>query len=140
ARLEESLRSHSAIPVAVGAGTINDLVKLAAHRCGRQYLCVATAASMDGYTVYGSSITFEGSKQTFDCPAPIGVIADLEVIAAAPAEMKAWGYADLLAKVTAGAEWIVADLLGVEPIVELPWNIVQGGLRQAVGDPAGIAA
>lgn len=140
ARLEESLRGHWAIPVAVGAGTINDLVKLAAHRSGRQYLCVATAASMDGYTAYGSSITYEGSKQTFDCPAPIGVIADLDVIAAAPAEMKAWGYADLLAKVTAGADWIVADLLGVEPIVELPWNIVQGGLRQAVGDPTGIAS
>ncbi len=139
-RLEESLGKHSAIPIAVGAGTINDVVKLAAHRCGRQYLCVATAASMDGYTAYGSSITYEGSKQTFDCPAPIGVIADLEVIAAAPAEMKAWGYADLIAKVTAGADWIVADLLGVEPIVELPWNIVQGGLRQAVCDPAGIAS
>ncbi len=139
-RLEESLRSHAGIPIAVGAGTINDLVKLATHRCGRQYLCVATAASMDGYTAYGASITYEGSKQTFDCPAPIGVIADLDVIAAAPAEMTAWGYADLLAKVTAGADWIVADLLGVEPIVELPWNIVQGGLRQAVGDPAGIAA
>ena len=139
-RLEASLRCHSAIPVAAGAGTINDLVKLASHRCGRQYLCVATAASMDGYTAYGASITYQGSKQTFDCPAPIGVVADLDVIAAAPTDMKAWGYADLLAKVTAGADWIVADMLGVEPIAELPWNIVQGGLRQAVGDPVGIGA
>lgn len=139
-RLEASLRSHAAIPLAVGAGTINDLVKLAAHRSGRQYLCVATAASMDGYTAYGASITYEGSKQTFDCPAPIGVVADLDVIAAAPSDMKAWGYADLLAKVTAGADWIVADLLEVEPIAPLPWNIVQGGLRQAVGDPDGIGS
>ncbi len=46
--LETSLRSHAAIPLAVGSGTINDLVKLAAHRTGRpSYLCVATAASMD---------------------------------------------------------------------------------------------
>ncbi len=139
-RLEASLRSHLAIPIAVGAGTINDLVKLASHRCGRQYLCVATAASMDGYTAYGASISYQGSKQTFDCPAPIGVVADLDVIAAAPLEMKAWGYADLLAKVTAGADWIVADMLGIEPIAALPWNIVQGGLRQAVGDPDGIGA
>ena len=139
-RLEASLRGHAAIPLAVGAGTINDLVKLASHRCGRQYLCVATAASMDGYTAYGASITYQGSKQTFECPAPIGVVADLDVIAAAPADMKAWGYADLLAKVTAGADWIVADLLEVEPIVALPWNIVQGGLRQAVSDPDGIGA
>jgi glycerol-1-phosphate dehydrogenase [NAD(P)+] len=68
----------------------------------------------------------------------VAVVADLGVIAAAPPKMNAWGYADLLAKVTAGADWIVADALGVEPIDALPWNIVQGRLREAVSDPAGI--
>jgi glycerol-1-phosphate dehydrogenase [NAD(P)+] len=139
-RLEASLRQHSAIPVAVGSGTINDLTKLAAHRTARPYLCVATAASMDGYTAFGASITHEGSKQTFDCPAPAGVVADLEVIAGAPVEMNAWGYADLLAKVTAGADWILADGLGVEPVDPLAWDIVQGALRDSVGDPAGVRA
>lgn len=134
-RLEAFLSEHTAIPVAVGSGTINDLVKLAAHRTGRQYVCVATAASMDGYTAYGASITWQGSKQTFDCPAPIAVVADLDVIARAPAEMKSWGYADLMAKVTAGADWIVAEIMGVEPIEPLSWSIVQGGLREAVGSP-----
>src|SRR5438105_4877062 len=73
--LEASLKQHDAVPVAVGSGTINDLTKLAAHRAGRSYLCVATAASMDGYTAFGASITYQGSKQTFECPAPVGVIA-----------------------------------------------------------------
>jgi glycerol-1-phosphate dehydrogenase [NAD(P)+] len=136
--LENSLKQHSAIPVAVGSGTINDLAKLAAHRTGRPYLCVATAASMDGYTAFGASITYQGSKQTFDCPAPTAVIADLKVIAAAPVAMNAWGYADLLAKVTAGADWILADALGVEAIDPLAWNIVQGGLREATAEPAGV--
>src|SRR6185436_12259723 len=55
AQLEASLRQHDAIPVAVGSGTINDLVKLAAHRAERpSYMCVATAASMDGYTAFGA--------------------------------------------------------------------------------------
>ena len=83
-RIQKALADNEAIPVAVGSGSINDLTKLASHLCGRQYLSVATAASMDGYTAFGASITHEGSKQTFDCPAPIGVVADLEVIAAAP--------------------------------------------------------
>lgn len=138
--LESSLRQHEAIPVAVGSGSINDLTKLAAHRTGRPYLCVATAASMDGYTAFGASITHEGSKQTFHCPAPTAVVADLGVIGAAPGEMNAWGYADLLAKVTAGADWILADALEVEPIDPLPWSIVQGRLREAVADPAGVSA
>ena len=128
-----------AIPIAVGSGTINDLVKLASHQLGRPYLCVATAASMDGYTAYGASITKNGSKQTFDCPAPRAVVADVGVIAAAPADMTASGYADLLAKLTAGADWILADALGVEPINPSAWDTVQGGLRDALSDPGACA-
>ena len=140
-QLEASLREHDAIPVAVGSGTINDLVKLAAHRAGRPgYLCVATAASMDGYTAFGASITYQGAKQTFNCPAPRAVIADIDVIRRAPPEMTASGYADLLAKVTAGADWLVADALGAEPIDPRAWAIVQGGLRDALADPAGCRA
>jgi glycerol-1-phosphate dehydrogenase [NAD(P)+] len=139
-QLEASLAKHDAIPVAVGSGTINDLVKLASHRTGRRYMCVATAASMDGYTAYGASITFKGSKQTFDCPAPLAVVADLDVIANAPAEMNAWGYADLLAKITAGADWIVADELRVEPIDRQAWRMVQENLRAWVGNPRGIGS
>jgi glycerol-1-phosphate dehydrogenase [NAD(P)+] len=138
AALEDALRGYDAIPVAVGSGTINDLTKLAAHRAGRPYLAVATAASMDGYTAFGASIDCSGSKQTINCPAPTGVVADLDVICAAPAEMNAAGYADLLAKTTAGADWLVADALGVEAIDRTAWAIVQGGLREAVANPAGV--
>ncbi len=140
AELEAALRQHHAIPVAAGSGTINDLTKLAAHRTNRPYLCVATAASMDGYTAFGASIIYQGSKQTFACPAPVAVVADLDVICAAPPEMNASGYADLLAKTTAGADWIVADALGAEPIHPKAWDLVQGGLREAVANPAGVRA
>lgn len=138
--LESALRARNAVPVAVGSGTINDLTKLAAHRLGRRYLCVATAASMDGYTAFGASILHRGSKQTFACPAPLAVVADWQVIAAAPAPMRAWGYADLLAKVTAGADWILADALGAEPIHPAAWAIAQGRLRELIADPAGVRA
>jgi glycerol-1-phosphate dehydrogenase [NAD(P)+] len=139
--LEAALRRHDAIPVAVGSGTINDLVKLASHRVGRAaYLCVATAASMDGYTAFGASITFEGAKQTFNCPAPRAVVADLDIIRRAPPEMTGSGYADLSAKITAGADWILADALGVEAIDPRAWAIVQGGLRDSLADPAGAKA
>ena len=136
--LEAVLRGNNAIPIAVGSGTINDLTKLAAHRVGRAaYMCVATAASMDGYTAFGASITFEGAKQTFNCPAPRAVVADTDVIRHAPPAMTASGYADLAAKLTAGADWILADALGVEAIDERAWCIAQGSLRHALADPAG---
>ena len=139
AQLEERLNGNHAIPVAVGSGTINDLTKLAAHRTARSYLCVATAASMDGYTAFGASITHKGLKQTFTCPAPRAVLADTGIIAHAPAEMNAAGYADLLAKVTAGADWILADALGVEHIHREAWHLVQGGLRELLAQPKAVA-
>ncbi|MEO6809832.1 MAG: sn-glycerol-1-phosphate dehydrogenase [Isosphaeraceae bacterium] len=137
--IQRRLEAIPGIPVAVGSGTINDLTKLASHRAGRPYMAVATAASMDGYTAYGASITARGSKQTFDCPAPKAVLADLDVIALAPSYMNASGYADLLAKNVAGADWILADAVGVEPIDPAIWDTVQSHLRDWVGSPKGVA-
>lgn len=132
------LKSNNAIPIAVGSGTINDLTKLASYETNRRYICVATAASMDGYTAFGASITHEGAKQTFNCPAPQACLADVTIIANAPPEMTASGYADLFAKITAGADWILSDALGVEKIDRQSWNIVQGGLHDALADPKGV--
>lgn len=135
-QLAASLKTHDAIPVAVGSGTINDLTKRAAHEAGRQYFCAGTAASMDGYTAFGASITYQNAKQTLTCPAPQAVLADIDIIKNAPPEMTAAGYADLMAKITAGADWMLADALGVEPIDTTAWAIVQGGLRDALAQPA----
>ncbi|NLP12700.1 sn-glycerol-1-phosphate dehydrogenase, partial [bacterium] len=137
-RLQAFLSSNQAVPIAVGSGTINDLTKLAAFLCQRQYLAFATAASMDGYTAYGASIIREGFKQTFFCPAPKAVVVDLEVIAAAPAELNAAGYGDLLAKMPAGADWLVADALGLDPIDKTAWQMVQTPLRYWLADPKGV--
>jgi len=137
-QLVKLLSETNAIAIAVGSGTINDLTKLASYRCGRQYMSIATAGSVDGYTAFGASITERSFKQTFFCPAPMAVIADLDVIADAPLEMNAWGYADLLAKIPAGADWIIADAIGVEPIDKISWTLVQGPLRKLVSDPTGV--
>lgn len=137
--LEAYLKERDAVPVAVGSGVINDLTKLASHHLGRRYVIVGTAASMDGYTAYGASITYEGNKQTFDCPAPLGVVFDPAVAAKAPAGMSASGYADLLAKVPAGADWIISDAVGSEAIDDFAFGLVQKNLRKALSDPAAVA-
>lgn len=138
--LAEALRALDGIPVAVGSGTINDLTKVASHLNNRPYMVVGTAASMDGYSAFGASITKAGSKNTVECPAPTVVLADLEVIAKAPRVMNAWGYGDLLAKVVAGADWMLADAAGAEAIIPAAWELVQDPLRSWVGSPDAIAA
>lgn len=134
--LDKVLGATDAVAVAVGSGTINDLAKLSSHHCGKRYMNVSTAASMDGYTAYGASITKDGAKQTFSCPAPLAVVADISVIAQAPADMTASGYADLFAKIPAGADWIISDALGVEPIDSFAWELVQGSLKSALANPS----
>lgn len=136
------LATDLCVPVVVGSGVINDLVKHAAFDLDRRYLCVATAASMDGYTSAGSPLSDNGFKMTIPCRPPLAVIGDLDVIADAPSEMMGWGYGDLAGKVPAGADWILADALGVEPIDATSWQMVQSDLRDwlfgvekiAVGD------
>ena len=138
--LDARLASTDAIAVAVGSGTINDLCKLCSYHQSRPYMCVATAASVDGYSSFGASVTYKNMKQTFTCPAPKVILADVGVMVRAPKEMTAAGYADLAAKIPAGAEWIVADFVGSEPIHNEAWHIVQDGLKEALADPEGIAA
>jgi len=138
--LEEKLRTTSAVPIVVGSGTLNDITKLAAYRAGRQYMCVSTAASVDGYTAFGAAITRDGFKQTMSCPAPRAVVADLDILATAPASMNSSGYGDLLGKVTAGADWILADALEIELIEKHAWSLVQDSLRDWTGRPQAVHA
>lgn len=135
-RVEAFLAEDDAIAVAVGSGVINDLTKLASHHLGRRYVIVGTAASMDGYTAFGASITKDGNKQTFSCRAPYGMIFDPQIAAAAPKDLAASGYADLIAKVPAAADWMIADALGEEKIDEFAYSLLHNDLMDALSCPA----
>ena len=137
-QLDARLATTDAVAVAIGAGTINDLAKICSYHVDRSYMVVATAVSMDGYTAYGAPMIKDGMKQTFDCSAPMGVIADTDIIATCPPKMIASGYADLLAKIPTGADWILADRLGVEPMDDFSFSLVQDGLREALANPQDI--
>lgn len=130
-----------------GSGSINDVIKRASYELGQQYLCVPTAPSVDGYASYGAAITVKGFKTTLECPAPRAIVADSGILARAPAELRASGYGDLVAKVAGGVDWMAADAGGLEPIHPVIWDMVQpwamevyGKAREIrAGDPGAIA-
>ncbi len=132
--------SPDALPIAVGSGVVNDLVKYAAFRADRHYVSVATAASMDGYVSTGAPLEQGGFKITIPTRPPIAMIADIAILASAPLTMNAWGYGDLAGKIPAGADWILADALGIEPIDAYAWSLVQNNLKGWLSDPVGVAA
>ena len=134
------LGESQAIPLVVGSGTLNDIVKLAAHQVGRPYMVVATAASMDGYTSFAAAITHAGVKRVDACPAPRALLADVQVLAGAPAELTSSGYGDLAGKVISGADWMIADALGMDPIHRPAWALIQPQLREWIAEPQRLAA
>lgn len=125
---------ENCVPVAVGSGVINDLVKCASGIKGVRYCCVPTACSVDGYTSSGAALSVKGTKQTVPCPAPYALCADVDILNTAPAPMMASGYADLLTKIPAGADWIIADELGEDPIRSDVWALIQDKMRGYVAD------
>jgi len=133
------LAASGALPIAVGAGVINDITKYAAELAQTPYVCLPTAASMDGYAASGAAMLDQGFKRTLSCAPPIAVIADLDVIANAPRRMAAWGYGDLAGKVVAGADWMLGDAAGEDPIAPEPFALVQDHVRAWLSDPEGVA-
>ena len=133
--------------VAVGSGTVNDLTKALAHRRGRPYIVVATAASMNGYTSSIVALLDRGLKTTGAATPPLAVIADVEVLAAAPLELSLAGLGDLVSKPYCGCDWWIASLLRGESYCPQPQRILGAAFdrslaalpRLADRDPAAVA-
>ncbi len=111
--------------IAVGAGSINDLVKLASYQSGRPYIVVPTAPSMNGYTSNIAAIMSKGIKRTMPAHAPVGVVADLQILATAPEDMVQAGLGDMLSKPVANADWKLSHLIKGEYYCGFPLHIVQ---------------
>ncbi len=139
AQVRMIMESDGGIAVVLGSGTLNDITKRASFELDRPYMVVATAPSVDGYTSYGAAVSIRGFKQTLPCPAPQVVLADTEVLCQAPKAMIASGFGDCMAKFTAGMDWILADLGGMQSIRSDVWTMVQQPLKKVYNAASDIA-
>lgn len=110
--------------VAIGSGTINDIVKYAAHLSGKPYAVFGTAPSMNGYTSISAAITEKGLKQSLPATLPQGVFLDLDVMANAPRRLIAAGFGDSMARSTAQTDWLMAHLLFGSTYRDLPFALL----------------
>lgn len=104
--------------IAVGSGTIHDITRYTATARGIDFVSVPTAASVDGYVSSVAAMTWHGVKRTFPAKPPVAMVADSDVIAAAPMRLTASGVGDLLGKYTSLFDWRVSHLLTGEYICE----------------------
>jgi glycerol-1-phosphate dehydrogenase [NAD(P)+] len=91
--------------IGVGGGKSVDVGKLAASKLNLPFFSVPTSASHDGIASPFASI--RGTKKHYSVKAkpPVGILADVGVIAAAPSRLFAAGCGDLVAKLTAVRDW-----------------------------------
>lgn len=118
--------------VAVGSGSINDIVKYAAHRDGKPFAVFGTAPSMNGYTSVNAAITEGGLKKSLAATAPRGVFLDLDVLARAPKRLIAAGIGDSLCRATAQVDWLMAHLLLDTTYREAPFMLLAEDEEQLI--------
>jgi glycerol-1-phosphate dehydrogenase [NAD(P)+] len=115
--------------VAVGAGTVNDVTKLASFQTHRPYLVCPTAPSMNGFTSTVAAILSQGVKRTIAAHLPVAVVADVAVLSTAPAAMRRAGLGDLLSKPVSNADWLLAHMIKSDYYCDLPLRLVEEAER-----------
>lgn len=123
------------LAVAVGTGTINDMVRYFSFKTGLPFFTVATAAPMDGFASSIAAIQVNHLKTTFQARPPLAVIGDTDILREAPYAMIAAGLGDLLGKCTCLCDWRLAHLITgehqCEHIIDLVENCVRRTLAAA---------
>ncbi|MCM8768464.1 MAG: iron-containing alcohol dehydrogenase [Candidatus Omnitrophica bacterium] len=131
--------------VTVGSGTITDLGKYAGEVARIPVLCIATAASMNGYTSGVAAIFQNQVKLAIPVKPALGVLIDSDIINSAPLILTQAGFADSLARRLANADWYLGSLLTGEKYCPLPGLLVEqierkhflSGRLIRNGEPAG---
>jgi glycerol-1-phosphate dehydrogenase [NAD(P)+] len=92
----------------VGGGRSIDVAKYVAFTNDLEFLSIPTAASHDGIASSRASIELDGRKKSIMTKAPLGVIADIDVISESPYRLLASGCADIISNYTAVLDWKLA--------------------------------
>jgi glycerol-1-phosphate dehydrogenase [NAD(P)+] len=94
--------------VGLGGGKSVDVGKLAAFKKNLPFFSVPTSASHDGISSPFASIRGLDRPYSFKAKPPIGILADVSVIAEAPRRLLSSGCGDLVSKMTAVNDWQLA--------------------------------
>ncbi|MDU0332408.1 sn-glycerol-1-phosphate dehydrogenase [Paenibacillus sp. 3LSP] len=126
--------------LAVGSGTIHDIVRFAAHKTGKPFVSVPTAPSVDGFTSAGAPLIVRGVKKTVPAVPPVAIFADLDILMAAPQRLVAAGFGDMLGKYTSLFDWKFSHLTAGEPYDEQAAAITERALCSCVSHAEAIGA
>ena len=126
--------------IAIGSGTVHDITRYCAYLKKIPFISCPTAASVDGFCSSVAAMTWDGAKKTLTAVAPVMVLADLNVIAAAPIRLARSGFGDMIGKYTALADWRIAHALTGEFYCDRIASIMSEATQAVMDSSKGIAA
>jgi glycerol-1-phosphate dehydrogenase [NAD(P)+] len=100
--------------VGVGGGKSVDVGKLAAFERHLPFYSVPTSASHDGISSPFASLRGLDRPYSVMALPPVGILADIDVIASAPRRLLSSGCGDLVSKLTAVKDWQLASRVSKE--------------------------
>ena len=130
AELLRRLEPDTEVLIAVGGGTVHDIVRFCARERGLPFVSVPTAASCDGFCSNVAAMTWYGYKKTMACAAPALVAADLDIISKAPWFLTLSGVGDMLGKFVALADWRMAHAVTGEEVCPVIYGVMHEALEQ----------
>ncbi|WDF03208.1 MULTISPECIES: sn-glycerol-1-phosphate dehydrogenase [Shouchella] len=110
-----SVKEETELLLAVGSGTIHDLVRFISGKTGKSFISIPTAPSVDGFTSLGAPIVVRGEKKTYQLVAPVALFADITVLQKAPPALIAAGFGDMVGKFTSLLDWHIGSIVTNEP-------------------------
>ena len=148
AALRARVSGGTELILGIGSGVINDLCKIVSYDEHLPYMIVATAPSMDGYASRGAALILDGMKVTLSADVPRAIVADVDVLAAAPMDMIRAGYGDIIGKYSCLNDWQLSHEIHGEYLCE---GVLRATLEQveasvaladgiAVCDPQAVGA
>ncbi|MDQ0206544.1 sn-glycerol-1-phosphate dehydrogenase [Alkalicoccobacillus murimartini] len=118
--------------LAVGSGTIHDVVRFVSAKTEKPFISVPTAPSVDGFNSKGAPIIVKGIKTTFQTVSPVALFADLTVLCQAPSSLVAAGFGDMIGKYTSLIDWQAGAAIANEPYDQEIADLTREALESCV--------
>lgn len=134
--LGHQLRAGSFEVVAgIGGGQTIDATKFAAHMAGIPMVAVATSLSHDGICSPVSTLRHESGTGSYGVAMPVAVIVDLDRVRSAPGQLATAGVGDVLADLSAIADWELAAADIGEPVDGLAVAMARSAAEAVLHQP-----
>ena len=120
--------------LSIGTGSCNDICRYAAYIANKPFAIFATAPSMDGFASDSAPLIKNNFKISYQCRQPSIVLADTNILASSPSELKAAGFGDIVAKYVGLVDWKLSNYITGEYICENVVNLVQETVDKVVSN------